>query len=79
MNLTKRAKRTESSAASFRRWRDVESDLHLVEVKSKLGLPSRWLVVRQLNNGNEMVVSRHRKRSGAMRQLITMERREGKR
>lgn len=39
----------------------------LIEIKSTLGLGTRYLVARSLSNGNQLPVSWHRKKSAALR------------
>lgn len=67
--LTRRARRYESDVAKFRRWKAASGALELVEVQSKFGLPTRYLVITRLPTGSERILSRHRKRRAAERRL----------
>lgn len=62
---TQRAKVTRNAVARFRRWH-LSDDRDVVEVRSTLGLPTRFLVVQHCHSG-ELVVSRHRVKSAAMK------------
>jgi len=67
---TRRARRYESDVARFRRWPAAGGgNLALIEIRSKLGLPTRFVIVERLPSGNERIVSRHRKRTAAHRRL----------
>lgn len=67
IEFSRRAKITTTAAARLRRWRCRSAPLAVVEVQSLFGLPTRYLVVRRLPNGNKRVVSKHRKQAPALR------------
>ena len=69
MSLVKRARVRETDVATMRRWRSVDNpEVALVEIKSKLGLTTRYVVVRRdRETGNELIVSRHRSKIAAKR------------
>jgi hypothetical protein len=69
MTLSKRAKVTETSTARMKSWYTPDRQQRVVEIKSKLGLSKRYLVCRRLENGNEVIVSRHRKKVRAIKTL----------
>jgi len=54
-----------TAVAVLTRWESDQIPFAVVKVKSLLGMNGRWLAVRRMKNGNEVVVSRHRKRSAA--------------
>lgn len=70
--ITKRAKRYTTPVAQLRRWRSRGGQYALVEIVSTLGLPSRYVVIERLPNGNEHIVSRHRSRRPAERRLARL-------
>ena len=70
--IVKRARKYETSVAKFRRWRSTCGQFALVEITSTLGLSKRYVVVERHGNGNESVVSRHRKRRAAERRLAQL-------
>lgn len=65
----RRGKVTETDVATLKRYRCGSHAL--VYVKSKFDLPNRWLVVKCGVVG-EYVVSRHRLRTAAVKQLIKL-------
>lgn len=67
--ITRRARRYENEVATFRRWKATTAALELVEVRSKFGLPTRYLIIARLPCGNERILSRHRQRRAAERRL----------
>ena len=58
-----RCKRKETDYAVFRSWYTTDKKFRVCQVRSKLGLPSRWLAIRC--GQNESVISRHRVRARA--------------
>jgi hypothetical protein len=52
--------------AVISRW-SSDNGLALVKVQSTLGLGTRWLVVERVKGGGEYVLSRHRKKSAAVK------------
>lgn len=69
-----RSKRRTTATGIIRQWRS--EDYLVAEVKSLYGLPTVYLVIEQLSNGNQVIRSRHRKREAARRQLERFERLE---
>lgn len=67
--ITRRARCYENDIARFRRWKATSSALELVEVRSKFGLPTRYLIITRLPCGAERILSRHRQRRAAERRL----------
>ncbi len=70
--LARRAKKYQTSTAVIRRWAcQTQQDAlySLLEVTSLYGLPRRYLVVQKLREGGEVVISRHRKRTSAVKVL----------
>jgi hypothetical protein len=65
----KRARLTISPTAKIRTWSTPDGRYALAEINSLLGLGRRYLVVRKLPNGNELIESSHRKRNAAMLKL----------
>lgn len=62
-----RCKRKETDYATFRSWYTTDKRYRVVQIKSKLGLPPRWLAIRC--GDNEAVISRHRVRAQAERSI----------
>lgn len=60
----KRAKRYETEVAHFRRW--TAGGFSVIEIRSKFGLPSRYLATRRTEAGGEIILSRHRSRRRAI-------------
>jgi hypothetical protein len=58
--FVKRAKRRVTELSEIRSWRSKDDRYVIEEVKSLYRLPTRYLVVRRLENGNEEIVSKHR-------------------
>jgi hypothetical protein len=65
--FAQRARRRTTSVATIRRWCSTDGRLAIDEVTSTLGLSRRYLLVRILPTG-EYVLSRHRRRTAAVRQ-----------
>ena len=66
MNWHKRCKRRETATGTLRRWPAHNSPYAVVEARSALGLPTRWLAIAQVQTG-EYVISRHRTKARAVR------------
>ena len=69
MTITKTPRRYSTEVAAIRCWRVKHAPYELVEIRSLYGLPRRYLVIERLPNGNERVVSQHRRRQAAERVL----------
>lgn len=69
MTLTRRARKRTTLTAEIRRWLSLDGRYAVDEVNSIYGLPRRYLTVQRLPNAQECVLSRHRKRSAAVRVL----------
>lgn len=67
VRLASRARKRETAVATIRRWSATNAPIAVDEIKSKLKLSTRSLVVRRLPNGNETVISRHHKTTAAKR------------
>lgn len=67
-DLVARATKKTTPVAIIRRWRHRTAPVAVLEIQSRFGLSTRWVVARRLPNGNEMIVSRHRNRHTAERQ-----------
>ena len=72
IQLAKRARRKQTPVANIRTWQTADKRWAVDEIKSRYRLPTRYLVVERLANGNERIVSRHRKRRAAERALCRM-------
>jgi len=70
--IARRARRSENDVAKFRRWPTAGGNLALIEIRSKLGLPTRFVIVERLPTGNERIISRHRRRRAAQRRLARL-------
>lgn len=64
---SKRALKRTTSTAVIRSWRHSSGRARVAEVKSLLGLGTRYLFIRILENGNEEPMSNHRRKSAAMK------------
>lgn len=65
---SRRATVRRTEVAILRRYKSIGGRFAVVQVKSTLGLPMRWLAIeRDTETSNEVVISRHRT-SGAARQ-----------
>lgn len=71
--LTRRCKTRTTPVAKIRSWRSKAGPYALEEIKSTLGLPCRFLVVRTLPNGNQAILSRHYRRGAAVKALERLE------
>ena len=69
MILAKRANVRSTDTAHIRTWRSRDLPGAIAEIRSLLGLPRYYLAIRLWPNGNESVVSRHRKRKAAIESL----------
>jgi len=67
MKFTTRATVRMTLTARIRSWRAKDAPYLLEEIKSLYGLSTRFLLVRRLPSGNQYVVSRHRKRTAALK------------
>ena len=67
LTWSRRAVVRRTPVATLRRYRAQEQPLAVIRIDSTLGLPGRWLAVRQLVCGGEIVISRHRTRIAAER------------
>lgn len=65
--LTRRAVKRQTCAATIRTWRDGQ--FSIAEVRSLFDGAVRFLVIETLENGNQIIISRHRKRSAAVKAL----------
>jgi hypothetical protein len=68
MQLT-RAKTITTATAKLRRWLTADGALSLTESHSLYGLGTRYYVARRLANGNELPISRHRRKAAALRRV----------
>lgn len=69
MTLTRRARKRTTLTAVIRRWISLDGRYAVDEVNSLYGLPRIYLNVKRLPNAQECVLSRHRKRTAAVRTL----------
>ena len=70
MNLATRARVHTSDTATIRTWRARDTTYALVEVVSLYEHGRRrYLVVDHLPNGNQYIISRHRRKSAALKSL----------
>lgn len=67
--LSSRATKRLTAAAVIRTWQTKDRRYAVEEIKSLFGLPTRYLVVERLANGNEAIISEHRKREPAVEAL----------
>lgn len=67
VSLIKRAHRYQTDTATIRSWRSQEGRYSLVEVHSQIDGRRYYLAVETLANGNQVILSRHRKRSAGVR------------
>ena len=65
MGFSKRCRTRTTPTAIIRSWAARDAPILVEEIRSRLGLPTRYLVIRKLPNSNQTIVSRHRLRSAA--------------
>lgn len=70
--LTTRARRRTTISASIRSWRSQDGRYSVEEVNSLLDDYRYYLVTQRLPNGNQVIVSRHRKRTAAVKSCETV-------
>ena len=66
MPKRRRAQVVETATARVKRW-PAAAGVIVAEVVSKYGLSRRWLVRARADNGNERILSRHRRPTAAWR------------
>lgn len=66
IRFTKRARVRQCAAGLSKTYRSVCGDFAVIYAKP-LGYPAVWLAVMLLANGNQQLISRHRKREAAER------------
>jgi hypothetical protein len=69
LSLAKRARKHLSHTAQIRSWTSQDRRYGIVEVLSLLDGHRSFLAVETLPNGNQMILSRHRKRTPAIQSL----------
>ena len=61
-----RAKRKTTSVGKYRKFVTRCGKFAICECVSRFGLGRQWLAIRRLDNGNELVISKHRKKETAI-------------
>lgn len=69
MILAKRARVRTTDTSTVRTWIARDLPYAIAELRSLFGLRRYYIAIRRHPNGNESIVSRHRKRSAAIRSI----------
>lgn len=77
LHFTKRAAVRVTDTARIRTWRALDAPFVVEKIESLYGLTPRVLLIQRLANGNEAVISRHRKTEAARKAAERMARRAG--
>ena len=67
ISWAKRARVRQTDTCELRRYQAKQLPYAVVQVRSHYGQPGRWLAIKQLQNGNQAILGRHRTRQTAER------------
>ena len=69
MTISRRARRYTTATCVIRSWAAQDGPYRVAEITSLFGLPKLYLAIQRQPGGGETIVSRHRKRSAAIRAI----------